>query len=185
MLLVPESPPGSVCGWLPYIRTLEDAHLRFLSVDYRGTGGSPVEHGRAANAFGRDLSAAIGQLRAEGAKKVILLGASFGAAAAMTYGPRLSINGIVSLSGETALPEYGVNAIRDLPRLHVPLLIVDSRHDGYLSVGAARRLLRRVGTSDKQLKLFPGTWHGWEIVEDAPYAPHARTAILDWIRIHE
>ena len=185
ILLVPESPPGSVCGWLPYIKTLEDAPLRVLSIDYRGTGNSAVEPGRAAHAFGRDLSAAVDQLRADGATKIILLGASFGGAAAMRYGPTLPVDGVVSLSGETALPEYGVDAIRELPHLHLPLLIVGSRNDSYLSVGAARRLLRRAGTKDKQLKIFPGSWQGWEIVEEAPYASRARTTILDWIHSHD
>jgi alpha-beta hydrolase superfamily lysophospholipase len=182
VVLVPESPPGDVCGWLPYIATLEHAGLRVLALDYRGTGDSPVTVRRAAVDLKPDLTAAVGQLRDEGAEKVILGGASLGGAAAMTYGPSLDIDGVISLSGETDLPAYHLDAIGAVPRLRVPLLLVDARHDPYLPVVDARRLVRRAGTSDKQARFFPGEWHGWEIVEDAPYAQKARALILGWIR---
>ena len=48
--------------------------------------------------------------------------------------------------------------------------------------GDARRLLRSAGSRDKRLVLFPGAFHGWQIVEEAPYAPTARRLVLKWIR---
>jgi alpha/beta superfamily hydrolase len=184
VVLVPESPPGDVCGWLPYIATLEHAGLRVLSLDYRGTGDSPLTVRRDAYAFEQDLSAAVAELRAEGAKKVILAGASFGGAAVMAYAPSLDVDAVISFSGETDLPAYHVDAIGAVRGLRVPLLIVDARHDPYLSIGDAQRLVRRAGAPDKRTMLFQGAWHGWEIVEDAPYARKARALILAWIRAH-
>ena len=184
LVLVPESPPGNACGWLPYIATLERAGLRVLALDYRGTGDSIVRHSRNPYAFGRDLAAAVEQLRRDGAKKVILVGASFGGAAAIEFAPQMDVDGVISLSGETALPEYHVDALSAAPHLHVPLLIVGTRHDGYLSVGQARTILHNAGGSDKHALFFPGAWHGWDIVENAPYAREARKQILRWIRTH-
>lgn len=185
VVLVPESPPGSICGWLAILPTLERAgRLRVLALDYRGTGGSPVEPGRARFAYGRDLAAAVGRLRAEGAKKVILMGASLGGAMAMAYGPDLDVDAVISLSGETSLPSYHVDAIDAVPRLRTPLLIVGTRHDTYLPVGDARRILARAGGGDEQAILLPGSWHGWEIVENAPYAQRALRRIIGWIAAH-
>ena len=59
-----------------------------------------------------------------------------------------------------------------------------SRHDRYLSVADALRLLRRAGSRDKRTALYPGAFHGWDLVEDAPYAVHVRSLVLGWLRAH-
>ena len=180
VVLVPESPPGDVCGWLPYAATLERAGMRVVVFDYRGTGDSPVQRGRPPFAYGRDLAAAVAQLRNDGAKKVAIVGASFGGAVAMTYAT--GVDTVVSLSGETALPQYHLDPLDAVSHLHIPLLIVGSRDDTYLTVADARKLLRHATSSDKRLVLYPSSWHGWQIVQDAPYAPNARAIMLAWIR---
>ncbi len=185
VVLAPESPPGDVCGWLPYLASLEGAGLRVIAFDFRGTGDSPTPVKAAdQSAYDRDFAAAISSLRADGSTKVVVIGASLGGARALTYGSRLDGDAIVSLSGEATLPEYNINALSVMPRLRVPLLIVGSRHDAYLPVAAALQLLRRAGSKEKAVAFFPGSWHGWELVEDAPYAARARAVILRWIRTH-
>jgi dienelactone hydrolase len=181
VVLVPESPPGNVCGWLPYVASLQRAGFRVLTYDYRGTGGSPVTAKRPY-AFGRDLAAAVARVRADGADKVVAAGASFGGVVVMQHAGELDVDGVVSFSGETTLPEYHVQAIDAVPQLHAPLLIVGSRQDSYLPVSDARRLLARAGSADKQLLLYPGDQHGWDIVQRAPYAARARARVLAWLR---
>ncbi len=176
--------PADLCGWLPYLATLTH-HYRVLAFDFRGFGDSerPAST-RAFLAYGRDLRAAVARLYAEGAGKVFLMGASFGGAAALTYAPSLRLAGVVSFSGETHIPGTGLNALAAVPRLRAPLLIVGSRHDRYLSVPDAQLLRRRAGSRDKRVELFPGGFHGWDLVEDAPYAAKARALVLAWLRSH-
>jgi len=81
-----------------------------------------------------------------------------------------------------ALHTGGLNADAGVKRLRVPLLLVGSRHDGYLPVGDALRLLHDAGTKNKRTAFYPGAFHGWDIVENAPYAAHARTLVLAWLR---
>jgi esterase/lipase len=64
----------------------------------------------------------------------------------------------------------------------VPLLIVGTRHDPYLPVAAARQLIHRAGTDDKRAVFYPGSWHGWDIVQRAPFARRARALVISWIR---
>jgi hypothetical protein len=105
VVLAPESPPGDVCGWLSYVATLEDAGLRVIAFDFRGTGDSPTPVKTAEeSAYDLDFTAAIGRLRADGSTKVVVIGASLGGARALTYGPRLDADAIVSLSGEATFP---------------------------------------------------------------------------------
>jgi alpha-beta hydrolase superfamily lysophospholipase len=174
--------PASLCGWLPYIPTLTAAGLRVLAFDFRGFSDSVLPARAPARAFDRDLVAAAARVRADGARRVFLLGASYGGAIALTYAPRLSLDGVISLSGEPYLPSAKANPLVSASHLRVPLLIVGSRHDHYLPIKDALALLRRVGSKDKRTAFYPGGWHGWGIVENAPYAGKARALILAWIR---
>jgi pimeloyl-ACP methyl ester carboxylesterase len=176
--------PADLCGWLPYMATLERAGLRVLAFDFRGFGDSqrPVSTHKYL-AYGNDFRAAIARLRSDGARQVFLIGASFGGAAALAYGPSLPIAGLVSLSGETQIAGANLDGLAAVPRLKAPLLIVGSRDDRYLPVSDALLLLRRAGSRDKRTALYPGAFHGWQLVEDAPYATKARALVLGWIRV--
>jgi dienelactone hydrolase len=146
--------------------------------------GRATSSSAAFFAYDRDFKAAIAQLRADGAEKVFLMGASFGGAAALTNAPMLPLAGVISLSGETQLPSAHLNGLAAVPRLRAPLLLVGSRHDRYLPVADALKLLHAAGSRDKRTALYPGGFHGWDIVEDAPYAAKARALILTWLRSH-
>jgi alpha-beta hydrolase superfamily lysophospholipase len=183
VVLVHES-PANLCGWLPYIPTLTTAGFCVLGLDLRGFGHSGVPPRVPYRAYDRDLAAMVARAHADGAKRVFLLGASYGGALSLTYAPRLKVDGVISLSGETYLPSTRANPLLSASRLNVPLLIVGARHDHYLPVKDALTLLRRAATKDKRTALYPGGWHGWGIVEDAPYAASARTLIAGWIRVH-
>jgi alpha-beta hydrolase superfamily lysophospholipase len=180
VVLVHES-PADLCGWLPYAKTLVAAGIRVLAFDLRGFGDSD-RPAVGSTAYGRDLAAAVARLRADGATHVFLVGASFGGAAVMTYGPTLDVDGVVSMSGEASLPASGLDAAAHIHALKAPLLILGSRHDRYLPVSDALMLLRRAGAKDKRTALYPGGFHGWDLVEDAPYAARARALVLAWLR---
>jgi alpha-beta hydrolase superfamily lysophospholipase len=182
VVLVHES-PADLCGWTPLLPSLTRAGFHVLALDLRGFGDSQAPQSeKGYHAYDRDLRAATAYARARGAKRVFLVGASFGGATVLTYGRLLDVGGVISLSGETSLPGARLNALAAITRLRSPLLIVGSRHDHYLSVRQALVLLRRAGSKDKRIALYPGGFHGWEIVEDAPYAAKARALVFGWIR---
>ena len=89
---------------------------------------------------------------------------------------------MISLSGELTLTFNGLDADAGVKKLRVPLLLVGSRHDRYLPVADALKLLRDAHPKDKRTALYPGAFHGWDIVEIAPYAAKARSLVLDWLR---
>ena len=184
VVLLHES-PADLCGWLPFMPVLSRAGFRVLAFDFRGFGDSDRPQKTSDFlAYGPDIRAAVARLREQGAKRVFLIGASFGGVAALTYAPGLPVSGVVSFSGELAIPGTGLNAYAAVPHLRVPLLIVDARHDRYLPVPDALTLLRRADSKDKHIALYPGGFHGWDVVETAPYAARARARVLGWLRAH-
>ena len=174
---------------MSYAGVLSRAGFRVLLFDLRGFGLSQSPNGAKAGRFSRDFEGAVDELKREGTVNVFIGGASFGGAASMVAGSRLGskIAGVVSLSGEPDLGnKYGPNAELDaqaaIPRLRAPLLILGSREDGYVSVEEARALERRAGSAYERLALFPGGYHGWDIVELAPYHERASRVLVDFLR---
>jgi dienelactone hydrolase len=176
VVLAHESGGVGLCGWLPTMRVLAAHGLRAFAFDFRGTYPSQIPPARKSLAWRNDLQAA---LDAAGGKHTALVGASFGGAAVVAYAPDLQgVDAVASLSGELQLPSPHIDAIGNAARLRAPLLVIASRLDGYLDTAEARQLVRRAGSKDKTLVLYPGMLHGWDILA---YRPEARQVLLRWL----
>jgi pimeloyl-ACP methyl ester carboxylesterase len=173
---------SNLCEELPYAKTLLRAGWHVLAFDFRGNGQStlPTEN---ALAYRYDFAAAIKQLGTDGASDVFLIGASMGGAAAVQNSGGLPLGGVVSLSGTRLWPGYGVN--KPGPgALRVPFLYIGSRSDSRAPLGEARTIVHTAGSRDKRAIFHPGYLHGWDLVQDAPFAPKTRALILAWMRNH-
>ena len=169
-----------LCGWLPYIKTLERAGIRAFAFDFRGylNSGAPKD---GSLALGRDLTGAVAQVRADGAKHVFLMGASMGGAAVIQNSAGIRVDGLISLSGTRLWPGYGVNDPAGVHSLSAPFLYIGSRDDWRAPRMQALSVFHSVGSNDKHIVLYPGSDHGWDLVELQPYGPRTRTTILNWI----
>src|SRR6266542_2818510 len=125
VVLLHES-PADLCDWAPYAKTLAARGFHVLLVDLRGFGlskGFP-SGSRGARA---DVRGAVDELRSLGARRIALVGASYGGATAMVAAPVLGseIVGVANLSGELVLHQGGadeLNALAAVRRMHVPFL---------------------------------------------------------------
>jgi pimeloyl-ACP methyl ester carboxylesterase len=176
--------PGGLCGWIPALPTFAAHGVRTLAFDFRGFPPSASPPNRTSGHFAPDLQAAVDALRADGARKVFVVGASFGGAAALNAAPKLhDVAGFVSLSGELDLPSTG-NTVAAVRRLQAPLLVLAPRQDYYLDAADAKRLVRAAASPDKQLALFPGYSHGWNLLEQAPFKQRVWSRLLGWLAAH-
>jgi pimeloyl-ACP methyl ester carboxylesterase len=176
----------SLCGgWLPYAKRFVRSGFRTLLFDFRGNGQSESVVGRKALRLDRDLAVAVRRARTGGARRVFLIGASLGGAAAVQNGSSLPVSGIVSLSGTRIWPGFGINHYASLPRLRVPFLYLGTTDDSAAPKKEARDIYGRVGSKDKRIVLYHGSLHGTAIVDSAPFAPRARALIQRWLRQHE
>lgn len=171
---------SSLCWELPYAKTLLARGLRVLAFDFRGYGDSE-RPSRNQLVLGRDLGAAVARVHKDGAKHVFLIGASMGGAAVVQNSAGLPVTGIVSLSGTRFWSGYGIN--KPGPgALRAPLLYIGSRSDSLAPVQEARTIVRAAGSNDKRSVFYPGSLHGWELVQNAPFAAKTRALILAWMR---
>jgi hypothetical protein len=172
---------ADLCGWLPYVTTLQHAGLRVFAFDFRGYGSS--DRPSTSNlALGRDLSGAVARVRSEGATTVFLMGASMGGAAVVQNSSGIHVTGRISLSGTRLWQGYGINDPAGVQHMTAPFLYVGTRDDWRAPQPEARSIFGMVGSVDKQIVLYPGSMHGWDLVEQPPYGARTRALILRWIR---
>jgi hypothetical protein len=81
--------PGGLCGGIPALPAFAAHGVRTLAFDFRGFPPSASPPNRTSGHFAPDLQAAVDALRADGARKVFVVGASFGSAAALDAAPKL------------------------------------------------------------------------------------------------
>jgi dienelactone hydrolase len=167
------------------MRWLSASGLRAVAINLRGypPSGSPAL--AIYHHYAQDIQAAVDAAHTLGADNVFVMGASMGGAATVAEAPKLKdVAGVISLSGELELPTSELDAIGAAPKISVPFLFVGSEADGYVLGSEARRLTRAVGSKDKQVHIFSGGYHGWDLLDVAPYRARVKALLLDWARSH-
>ena len=105
-------------------------------------------------------------LRGEGVRRIVVVGASVGARAALQLGaehPRTAV-GLVALSAERRINNGG-DLLYVGRRVHVPVLSVGSRHDPLTAYGKDTRTWDRTIPRVRTLML-PGADHGVDFLHD-------------------
>jgi pimeloyl-ACP methyl ester carboxylesterase len=195
VLLVPELGRQNLCGWWDYAAFLAGRGYLVLLFDHRCTGysGCPVG-GSAAAGLMADIDAATAALRAAGARRVTLVGASQGGAevliagalastAAATGGPNLAgVSAVAAFSpDQTSVQLAGppfATAEQAAPALRLPVLVAVAPADANVSVEEVRALFARVPSRGKQLVVDstqPGV-HGWDLLAAGPAGKRPATS---------
>jgi pimeloyl-ACP methyl ester carboxylesterase len=161
------------CEFMALARELAGLGYRALSIDFRGNGLSST--GRS-NRLDLDVAAAVARLRADGATRVKLVGASMGGTAALVAGSwvRPAVDGIVSLSG----PDYfrGLDALRAVKRSKVPVRFLVSRDDRPFASDATT-LMKNAAARDKAIVRYTDAGHGSSILS----VPSAHALVLAFL----
>jgi uncharacterized protein len=156
---------SDLCEWRDYALRLKALGYHVLAFDFRGYGSSgPAATSKTWSRLDQDTSAAVGQLRALGAVKVVTVGASMAGTAGLVATAKLSpkADGVVSLSGGRVYNT--LNAMPAVRKLRLPVLYLTALRDGSFAADA-RRLFRVTKSKDKQLFLVAGSDHGAELLE--------------------
>jgi dienelactone hydrolase len=161
------------CEFMPLARELAAAGYRALTIDFRYNGAST---GGNSSRLDRDVAAAVARLRADGATRVKLVGASMGGTAALVASSWIkpAVNGVVSLSSPTYF--RGLNAVQAVRRSRVPVRFLVSKGDGRFAPDATY-LMRAAAAKDKAILRFSGGGHGSSILT----LPAAKAYVLAFL----
>ena len=174
--------PADLCAWLPYAKTLASRGYLALAFDFRGFGASLPQYAAKAVRVDRDVIAAYDEVRRLGADRVFLMGGSYGGSAVVWAGSEMGSKpaGILDLSGPTWLFD-----IDDRSRkVEAPLLVLSARHDSVVSPHDARQLVTRAASPEKQLAVYPGGWHAWDLLYAAPYRSRVDALVSAFLKKH-
>ena len=171
-VFVHQSGTHGLCDFWPYAAWLAATkHIRAVLVDQCGYGASTcpgvgrnVDGGRWVAA----TRAAVAWTRAHGARRITLVGASFGGIIVLHAAQSIQppVNAVVDLSGE--LRWAGVDSLAAGRHLRVPALLAVAPGDRYVSVGDMRRLYAAIPARPKRLVVAPaGAGHGWALLTAA------------------
>lgn len=172
--------PSTLCEWTTYAPVLARAGYRVLMFDFRGFGLS--RRGRTGD-YLADIRGAATELRRRGAKRVVLMGSSFGATAVLSAAPTVRPRpvGVVSVSPLLTLSDRVSSfspAASLAPRIRSPVLLLWGRGDYRLRRREARSFLAAIPVDDKALATFPGDWHGVSLLQGVSAANRALMAFL-------
>jgi pimeloyl-ACP methyl ester carboxylesterase len=149
------------CEFMYFARELAGSGLRAIVVDLRDHGRS---RGGVPGRYDRDVAAAVARLRADGATRVVLVGASMGATTVLVAASsiRPAVAGVVSLSAPARFEK--LDALRAVKRSRVPVRFVVGTLDRPFAQDA-RTLMRASAAKDKAILRLPGATHGSSLVE--------------------
>lgn len=166
------------CGWSVEAGALAEKY-RVMSIDLRSYGTSQRAKGTTAFAYRNDIAAAATELRAKGAKKVVLVGASMGGSAVVVAGAFINppVDAVVAVSAPTNFK--GQNAKTAAPKLTVPVRFLAASDDG-AAVSSAKSLDRSAtGSPNHQAIVFAQGGHGWTLLHPGSPAESALTTFID------
>jgi alpha-beta hydrolase superfamily lysophospholipase len=185
VVLVPEAGAAAdKCGWWPYAAYLARRGFHVLAFDHRCQGASDCPAGDPSQKLLTDIAAAVRTLRAAGAGRIALLGASQGgsealiAAARPARGPGSAarVAAVAALSADELnqplAPRPGPRAaVAAAASVRVPVLLAVAPDDQYVSLAETRTLFAALGTpaAGKRLLVQPaGAGHGWMMLDETP-----------------
>lgn len=176
----------SQLDWVPLARLLARNGYRVLTYNRRGvcnSGGGECSSGTDDLAASwRDVVGAARFVRARGATRVVLLGASIGAMSSLYAAARrdLAVAGVIEIGGINDASGYSFRA-RDLRRIEGAKLFASSRGDVYGGAPAARQW-HGWAQPPKELHVLPGDLHGTDLLRPGePTRPRLERVILDFL----
>jgi dienelactone hydrolase len=161
------------CDWAFFVPDLATEGRQVIAFDF-SDGGSSSYVGDGRNDL--DVLAAVAEARRRGATRVVVIGASKGATAAVAAAgaPGSGIDGVVSLS---AAPSHrNTDAAAAAPAVTVPVLFAASDGDGS-AAATAQALSSACGCAYPEVLVFAGSSHGMRLLAPGPDGERLRAAI--------
>jgi hypothetical protein len=159
-LLLHQTDGDGMCGFLFYGEYLATHGVHVVLMDFCDYGQSDC--GDAPPQLPAQVEAVARAVRDQGAKRIVLVGASLGGSVAVAAAKRTKADAIVDLSGPA---DFGTLSITDNARsITMPALFAYSNTDRS-DLNQVRQNLKRMPSKNKIFLSYPGG-HGYELLQD-------------------
>lgn len=161
---------GDLCQWMPFARVLRTSGYRVLAFDFRDYGSSQrfgrKTPGPRFRLLHRDVLAAASTLRAHGAQRIVLIGASMGGTASLAAAPNSSqpVSAVVALSAPRSF--LGMDAEAAVRTLVSPLFVAAAKGDGPYAEDASA-IYQAAAAPKKQVEILDAGGHGVRLLSGA------------------
>jgi pimeloyl-ACP methyl ester carboxylesterase len=164
-VLLHQTDGNGLCGFLFYADVLARRGLRVALLDLCGYGQSAgCVDTQTGSGVTDQVGAVVAAARAEGARRVVLVGASMGGSVAVTTAGAVHADALVDLSGPSQFNTSDLG--RDAPSVTMPALFAFGRDTDPSDLADVRAALPAMPTRAKKV-LTAASGHGYELLQDA------------------
>lgn len=153
-------------GWADMADVVAQNGVQALTYQWRGCGASGAVDDEEIQKFVDDLRGAIDFMREQGAKKIILVGASLGGCASAKLAVESNADGLVVVASPSEISQWGFAIQAADINTDIPKLFITAENDDTVSASATRELFE-LAAEPKEWKTYPGTAHGTDLFEAA------------------
>lgn len=151
-------------GWRKFAQLTAAQGLAALTYQWRGCRDSGSVDEDEIQKFVDDLRGAIAVMREQGAKKIILVGASLGGCASAKLVVESNADGLVVIASPPKIPQWGFAIEAADIDTNIPKLFITAENDDTVSASATRELFD-LAAEPKEWQTYPGTAHGTDLFE--------------------
>jgi alpha/beta superfamily hydrolase len=150
-----------------------------LTYRWRGCKESGTVVDSEMRKFVDDLRGAIAFMRSQGAKKIILAGASLGGCASAKLAVESQASGLIVIASPAEIPEWGFKIEAADVDTDIPKLFITAEQDDTVAANRTRALYE-LAAEPKEWQTYPGTAHGTELFH-TEHGDELQKQILDFI----
>jgi esterase/lipase len=166
-------------GWREFAQLTAAQGFMALTYQWHGCRESGAADENELQKFVEDARAAISFVREQGAKKIILAGASLGGLASAKLAVESQASGLVVLASPPSIPQWGFEIDSDDLNIDIPKLFITAENDNTVSADDTRAL-HDLAADPKEWQTYPGTAHGTDLFEGES-GPELQQRILEFI----
>lgn len=166
-------------GWEDMAELVAQHGMTALTYQWRGCRESGSAVDSELRKFVDDLRGAIMYMRAQGAQKIILAGASLGGVASAKLAVESSPSGLIIVASPREIEDWGFEITLGDVNIDMPKLFITAENDSIVSMERSRELFDLVA-EPKEWQTYPGTAHGTDIF-DTESGETMQARILDFI----
>lgn len=166
-------------GWREFAQLTAAQGMMSLTYLWRGCRESGSVDEDEIQKFVDDLRGAIAFMRDQGAKKIILVGASLGGCASAKLTVESQADGLVVVASPAEISQWGFAVEAGDVTSDIPKLFITAKEDDTVPVEATQELFN-LAAEPKEWKTYPGTAHGTDLF-DTQNRDEFRQKILEFI----